>query len=57
VVGSDGTKGSGSYLLSWDGDVFPDTKKAQKLRDEGGEAKVWQHTEEVLKLVQEQGKY
>jgi NAD(P)-dependent dehydrogenase (short-subunit alcohol dehydrogenase family) len=57
VVGSDGTKGSGSYLLSWDGEVFPDTKKAQKLREDSGEAKVWQHTEEVFKKIQEEGKY
>jgi NAD(P)-dependent dehydrogenase (short-subunit alcohol dehydrogenase family) len=57
VVGSDGVKGSGSYLLNWNGDVLADTKKAQKLREEGGVEKVWQHTEQVLKTIEEQGKY
>jgi NAD(P)-dependent dehydrogenase (short-subunit alcohol dehydrogenase family) len=57
VVDGYGIKGSGSYLLSWDGDVFPDTKKAQKLREEGGEEKVWLHTEEVIKKIEEEGRY
>jgi NAD(P)-dependent dehydrogenase (short-subunit alcohol dehydrogenase family) len=57
VVGSDGVKGSGSYLLSWTGDVFPDTKNAQKLREAGGEEKVWAHNEEVMRKIQEEGRY
>jgi NAD(P)-dependent dehydrogenase (short-subunit alcohol dehydrogenase family) len=57
VIGGDGIKGSGSYLLSWDGDVFPDTKNAQKLRDGGGEQEVWEHTEEVTRKIQEEGRY
>ncbi|KNG47299.1 short-chain dehydrogenase reductase [Stemphylium lycopersici] len=57
VVGSDGIMGSGSYLLNWNGDVLADTKKAQKLREEGGVQKVWEHTEEVMTKIEEQGKY
>jgi NAD(P)-dependent dehydrogenase (short-subunit alcohol dehydrogenase family) len=57
VLGSDTVKGSGSYLLNWNGDVVGDTAKAKKLRDEGGEKKVWDHTEEVFKKVSESGKF
>jgi NAD(P)-dependent dehydrogenase (short-subunit alcohol dehydrogenase family) len=55
VTGSDTVKGSGSYLLNWNGDVLADTAKAKKLRDEGGEEKAWDHTEEVFKKVCEEG--
>ncbi|USP82712.1 hypothetical protein yc1106_09986 [Curvularia clavata] len=57
VVGSDGNKGSGSYLLNWNGDVLADTKQAKKLREEGGVDKVWAHTEEVMKAIEERGRY
>jgi NAD(P)-dependent dehydrogenase (short-subunit alcohol dehydrogenase family) len=58
MTGSDTVKGSGSYLLNWNGDVLADTAKAKKLRDDGGEKKVWDHTEEVFKKVcEESGKY
>jgi NAD(P)-dependent dehydrogenase (short-subunit alcohol dehydrogenase family) len=55
VTGSDTVKGSGSYLLNWNGDVLADTSKAKKLRDDGGEKKVWDHVEEVFKKVCEEG--
>jgi NAD(P)-dependent dehydrogenase (short-subunit alcohol dehydrogenase family) len=55
AVGGDGVKGSGSYLLNWNNDVLADQKAAKKMRDEGGEAKVWEHTEEVFKKVCEEG--
>jgi NAD(P)-dependent dehydrogenase (short-subunit alcohol dehydrogenase family) len=57
VVGSDGIKGSGSYLLNWNGEILTDTKNAKKLRDEGGIDKVWEHTEEVMKSIEERGRY
>jgi hypothetical protein len=57
VIGSDGVKGSGSYLLNWDGDILADTKKAQKLREEGGIDKVWRHTEEVMSKIEESGRF
>ncbi|PGH15520.1 hypothetical protein AJ80_05537 [Polytolypa hystricis UAMH7299] len=56
AVGSDGTKGSGSYWVSWDGEVFPENKKLGKTREEGAVEKVVQHTDEVFKQVCEEGK-
>ncbi|PWY68619.1 hypothetical protein BO70DRAFT_344715 [Aspergillus heteromorphus CBS 117.55] len=56
AVGSDGTKGSGCYLVSWDGEVFPANKKLEKTRAENAVQKVVQHTEEVYKQVFEEGK-
>ncbi|KAI4637441.1 hypothetical protein J4E83_000257 [Alternaria metachromatica] len=57
VIGSDGVKGSGSYLLNWNGDILADTKKAQKLREEGGLDKVWGHTQEVMGKIEESGRF
>ncbi|KAF2205126.1 hypothetical protein GQ43DRAFT_437355 [Delitschia confertaspora ATCC 74209] len=54
AVGSDGTKGSGSYWLNWDDDVLPFSKKLAKLREEGAGEKIVQHTEEVFKKVCEE---
>ncbi|KMU78676.1 hypothetical protein DIZ76_016464 [Coccidioides immitis] len=56
AVGSDSTKGSGCYWVSWDGEVFPANKKLGKTREEGAVEKVLQHTEEVFKRVCEEGK-
>lgn len=56
AIGSDGTKGSGCYWVSWDGEVFPANKKLEKTRGEGAVEKVVQHTEEVFKCVCEEGK-
>lgn len=55
VTGGDGVKGSGSYLLNWNSDVLPDTPKAKSLREEGGEAKVREHTEEVFRKICDEG--
>ncbi|KAH7402750.1 hypothetical protein BKA66DRAFT_404171 [Pyrenochaeta sp. MPI-SDFR-AT-0127] len=55
AVGSDGVKGSGSYLLNWNGDILADTKNAKKMRDDGKEAVIWDHTEEVFKKICEEG--
>ncbi|KAL2853178.1 hypothetical protein BJX68DRAFT_234152 [Aspergillus pseudodeflectus] len=56
VVGSDGTKANGSYWLSWDGEPFPRNKKLDKVRAEGAVAKVAEHTEEVFRVVCEEGR-
>ncbi|KAM5476269.1 hypothetical protein MauCBS54593_000954 [Microsporum audouinii] len=56
ALGSDETKGSGSYLLNWDGEVFPANKKLSKIRTEDGVEKVLQHTNEVFKRVCDEGK-
>lgn len=58
AIGSNGVKGSGSYLLNWNNDVLADKAAAKKMRDEGGEKKVFDHTEEVFrKVCEESGKY
>jgi hypothetical protein len=55
ATGSDGVKGSGSYWLNWNGEVYGEYKKLSKLRDEGAPEKIVQHTEEVFKKVCEEG--
>ncbi|KAL4893925.1 hypothetical protein BDV59DRAFT_176448 [Aspergillus ambiguus] len=56
AVGSNGTKGSGCYWVSWDGEVFPPNNKLEKTKGQGAAEKVVQHTEEVFKQVCEEGK-
>jgi hypothetical protein len=56
AVGSEGTKGSGCYLVGWDGEVFPANRKLDNTREEGAVKKVVQHTDEVFKWVCEEGK-
>jgi hypothetical protein len=55
AAGSDGLKGSGSYLMNWNNDVLPDKAAAKKMRDEGAEQKVFDHTQEMFKKVCEEG--
>lgn len=55
AVGGDLVKGSGSYFVSWDGEVLPDKPQGKAMRDEGKEEVVWQHTEEVFKKICEEG--
>ncbi|KAF1975561.1 hypothetical protein BU23DRAFT_552498 [Bimuria novae-zelandiae CBS 107.79] len=58
VDGADGIKGSGHYHLSWNGETQASTKRADKMRAEGAEAKLWTHTTEVFrKICEEGGKY
>jgi NAD(P)-dependent dehydrogenase (short-subunit alcohol dehydrogenase family) len=58
AMGGDGERGSGSYLLNWNSDVLADQKAAKRMREEGGEDKVWEHVEDVFKKVcDEGGKY
>ena len=56
AVGSDGSKGSGCYWVSWNGEVFPTNTKLEKTRGEGAVEKVIRHTEEVFNRVCEEGK-
>ncbi|OAL05870.1 hypothetical protein IQ06DRAFT_289943 [Phaeosphaeriaceae sp. SRC1lsM3a] len=55
ATGLNGTKGSGSYALYWNNDTLADKPAAKKMREEGGEKKTWEHTEEVFKKVCEEG--
>ncbi|KAM0325836.1 hypothetical protein ACHAQA_007138 [Verticillium albo-atrum] len=56
AVGSDRTKGSGSYWVNWDDEVFAVNKKLENVRSTGAVEKVTQHTEEVFKRICEEGK-
>ena len=50
VVGSAGVKGSGAYLLNWDGE--PTGKKIlSQYREKGVREKVWEHTMEVFEQI------
>ncbi|KAF7712872.1 Uncharacterized protein PECH_001845 [Penicillium ucsense] len=55
-LGSDGTKGSGCYWVSWDGEEFPVNKKMEITRQQDAAERVLQHTEEVFNQICEQGK-
>ncbi|KAF2856955.1 hypothetical protein T440DRAFT_438155 [Plenodomus tracheiphilus IPT5] len=58
AMGSDGVRGSGSYLLNWDGEVVGDSKVAKEMREQGREVEFWRHTEDVFrKVCEEGGKY
>ncbi|KAL2862241.1 uncharacterized protein BJX67DRAFT_310802 [Aspergillus lucknowensis] len=56
AIGSDGTKGNGSYWVSWDGEVFSPNRKLERVRAEGAVDKVAQHTEEVFRTMCEEGR-
>ncbi|KAI9039357.1 uncharacterized protein KD926_009500 [Aspergillus affinis] len=56
AVGSDGIMGSGSYWVSWNGEVFPANRKLEKTREQGAVEKVIQHTNEVFERVCDEGK-
>ncbi|PGH07605.1 hypothetical protein GX51_01613 [Blastomyces parvus] len=44
AIGSNGERGSGSYLLNWKGNGTPGSKIMQKYREEGLPEIVWAHT-------------
>jgi len=48
AVGSNGTVGSGAYLMNWKGETSPAGKKMQSLREQGVAQKVWEHTTHLL---------
>ncbi|KEQ74797.1 hypothetical protein M436DRAFT_42599 [Aureobasidium namibiae CBS 147.97] len=49
AVGMDGLKGSGAYLLDWDGRPAGDMAILRKYRDENAGPKIWEHTLTALK--------
>jgi hypothetical protein len=55
ATGADDVKGSGHYHLSWNGADSGASKIEAKMRAEGAEQKIWEHTEEVYKKVCEEG--
>lgn len=59
AVGSDGVKGSGGYLLNWNGEITGKQAVLAKYRAEGVGKTVWEHTFDVFQKVcgTEGGKY
>ncbi|MCJ1326127.1 hypothetical protein MMC10_002791 [Thelotrema lepadinum] len=52
AVGSDGVKGSGAYLLKWDGSVVGKQNVLKPMRERGLGEKVWKHTLEMFERVE-----
>lgn len=48
TMGSNGEKGSGAYLLDWDGKATGDTEQMTKYRDLNAGSKIWEHTMTVF---------
>lgn len=48
ALGSNGTIGSGAYLMNWKGETSVAGKKMQGLRDRGVAQKVWEHSTHLL---------
>ena len=48
AMGSDGTFGSGAYLMNWKGETSAAGRKLQQLRKEGMAERVWEHTTNLL---------
>ena len=49
MQGSDGVKGSGAYLLDWDGKAAGDVKILRKYREMNASARILEHTMEIMK--------
>lgn len=49
AVGMDGVKGSGAYLLDWDGRPAGDIEVINRHREMNAGPKIWEHTMTVLK--------
>ncbi len=47
--GSDGTVGSGAYLLHWNGDITGKPKLLAEMRGKGLREKIWEHTLDIFK--------
>lgn len=56
AMGSEGTRGSGSYWVNWDAEVYPPNKKMDNTRHGGAVDKVTLHTHEVFTRVCAEGK-
>ena len=59
VVGSTGVKGSGAYLISWDGSPCGKDKIMREYREHGIGKQLWDHTLDVFNKVcsKDDGKY
>ena len=59
VIGSNGVKGSGAYLLSWDGAPCGAVRVMEKYRSQDAGKEIWKHTLDVFERVcgPDNGKY
>lgn len=53
AVGSDGTKGSGAYLVNWNGKKVGNQKILDALREKQMGKTIWEHTLEVFRRVEQ----
>ncbi|MCJ1385007.1 hypothetical protein MMC17_008125 [Xylographa soralifera] len=53
AVGSDGTKGSGAYLMSWKGTQAGNRKVLDPLREKQMGKTIWEHTLEVFRKAEQ----
>ncbi|TKA83744.1 hypothetical protein B0A55_00081 [Friedmanniomyces simplex] len=51
AMGSDGVKGGGAYSVNWDGETNDIERSYVKLREQGFERQVWEHTMKVFEVV------
>ena len=55
AVGTDGTKGSGAYLVSWNGKKVGNQKILDALREKQMGKTIWEHTLEVFRRTEQTG--
>ena len=55
AVGSDETKGSGAYLVNWNGKKVGNRKILDALREKQMGKTIWEHTLEVLRRAEQIG--
>lgn len=54
AMGSDGTRGSGAYLLNWDGKPIGNAKVLDAMRQKQLGQRIWEHTLEVFGRLEQQ---
>ena len=58
AVSSDGVEGGGAYQVTWNGEIIPTAEKVYKGdREDGVSEKVWKHTMEVFRQIEEEGAF
>lgn len=57
AMGSNGTVGSGAYLMNWRGETSAAGRKMQRLREQGVAKKVWEHTVQLADRASSVVKY
>jgi len=55
AMGVDGEFGSGGYAVNWDGEIT-NNKLVEELRKQGVGSKIWEHTQDVWREIENGGK-